>query len=288
MRTLVLMFGCLLALGLTAAADHPSAATLSDVRALQADLELLDDSLAELDPGDPSTREYRQRADRIRDDVVRLRDDIQAHRRSSREGLGASASEVRALRRTISDLRDDIDASAGTSARRASGDVTIPDGTLIPIRLETSVSSRTARPEDRVEGTVAQSVRVGGSTAVPAGSRVLGIVRDAEPAERVARAGRLEIEFDRILLPQGASVDIDTRVVRLNEGLDKSETGKKAGLGALLGGVLGGVIDGKSGALIGVLVGAGGGLVASRGEDVELPAGTVLDVRLERAAIARR
>ena len=55
----------------------------------------------------------------------------------------------------------------------------------------------------------------------------------------------------------------------------------------MLGGILGGVLDGKKGALIGVLVGGGGAVVASKGDDVELPAGTVVNLRLERPVAVR-
>jgi hypothetical protein len=53
--------------------------------------------------------------------------------------------------------------------------------------------------------------------------------------------------------------------------------------------VLGAAIDGKSGALIGALVGGTGTVVATSGDEVELPAGTVLTLRLERPlAVAQR
>jgi hypothetical protein len=67
-------------------------------------------------------------------------------------------------------------------------------------------------------------------------------------------------------------------------GVDKG----KAGLGALIGGVLGAVIDGKKGAVIGALVGGGGTLVAWSGDEVELPAGTLLTVELERPLVLAR
>jgi outer membrane lipoprotein SlyB len=88
------------------------------------------------------------------------------------------------------------------------------------------------------------------------------------------------------MVVNGRRVGIDARVVRLSEsGLDKS----KAGLGAIIGGVLGAVIDGGKGALIGAIVGGTGAVVASSGDEVELPAGTILTIRLERRlAIARR
>jgi hypothetical protein len=67
-------------------------------------------------------------------------------------------------------------------------------------------------------------------------------------------------------------------------GIDKS----KAGLGALVGGVLGAVVDGGKGAIIGAVLGGGGAVVASKGEEVDLPAGTVLTLRLEEAVTIAR
>ncbi|MCG6922678.1 MAG: hypothetical protein LJF15_16560 [Acidobacteria bacterium] len=52
-----------------------------------------------------------------------------------------------------------------------------------------------------------------------------------------------------------------------------------------MGGVLGGILGGKKGAIAGILVGGGGAVAATKGDDVELPAGTVLTVRLERPLI---
>jgi hypothetical protein len=96
----------------------------------------------------------------------------------------------------------------------------------------------------------------------------------------------MELSFDQLVLNGGRKVDIRSRVVSLEESkVDKS----KVGLGAVLGGVLGAVLDGKRGALIGVLVGGGGAVVGTKGDEVELPAGTVLTLRLERGvAVARR
>jgi len=75
------------------------------------------------------------------------------------------------------------------------------------------------------------------------------------------------------------TVDIQSRLVSVNEGrVDK----RKAGLGAILGGVLGAVLDGKKGAVLGAIVGGTGAVVATKGDDVELPAGTLLTVRLDR------
>jgi hypothetical protein len=50
-----------------------------------------------------------------------------------------------------------------------------------------------------------------------------------------------------------------------------------AGVGAVLGGILGGF----TGALDGILIGAGGTIAAIEGEEVELPPGSVLRVRID-------
>ncbi len=46
--------------------------------------------------------------------------------------------------------------------------------------------------------------------------------------------------------------------------------------------MIGGLLDGKKGALIGAVVGAGGMLAATKGENVELPEGTVIRLRPRR------
>lgn len=267
-------------------ADHTGSATPADLRQLQSEVERLDDSLAEIGDSSPQAREFRQRADSIRDELTWLKVEVRKHQRDDREGMGATKADVDALREAVIYLRADIDRSLAPAARRAARDVTVPDGTEIQIRLDQSLSSKTARPEDRIAASVAESVRVDGAVAIPAGTSVLGIVHHVEPAQRPAKGGRMELSFDQLVLNGGRKVDIRSRVVSLEESkIDKS----KVGLGAVLGGLLGAVLDGKKGALIGVLVGGGGAVIGTKGDEVELPAGTVLTLRLERGvALARR
>jgi hypothetical protein len=49
--------------------------------------------------------------------------------------------------------------------------------------------------------------------------------------------------------------------------------------------VLGAILGGTKGALAGILIGGGGVTAATDGKDVELPAGTVLRVRLDTALV---
>jgi hypothetical protein len=165
--------------------------------------------------------------------------------------------------------------------------VQIPEGTQFSVRLDEPLSSRTARREDRFEASVFRPVRSEGVLAIPAGARMRGIVRDVEPAQRPSKGGKLDLDFDALYLDR-ARLDIRARVVSINDGGGAGETAGKAGIGALLGGVLGGILGGHKGAIAGILIGGTGAVVATRGDEVELPAGTVLTVRLARPFVVPR
>jgi hypothetical protein len=180
----------------------------------------------------------------------------------------------------VDDLRDDIDRAFDGGSREQR----LPEGTSIEVRLSHSLSSRVARREDRVEAVVAQPVRADGVLALPAGTPVRGVVTRVEAAERPSKPGRIEIEFDAVYLDD-TRVDMRGRVAEIRESGGAAE---KAGIGAVIGGVLGGILGGKGGAIAGILMGGGGAVVATKGEDVELPAGTVLTIRLERPLVIPR
>jgi hypothetical protein len=267
-------------------AQRSGAATSQDLQRLQDALENLDDSLAALPADHPRHREFADRADELRDDVVYLKVQLRRHQRRQGEGLGVSKTEVEDLRRSIVSLQGDVDAALN---RGFSGEGVLPEGSDIQVRLDQPLSSRTARVEDRFDASVASPVRLDGRVVIPAGTRMRGIVRNAERAERPAKGGRLELTFDTLYLDDRTRTDIRTRVISLKENLDVGgDTARRAGIGAALGGVLGSIIGGTKGAVVGILVGGGGGLASSKGDDVELPAGTVLTLRLERSLAVRR
>lgn len=264
-----LVVGALFALGLVGLA-HASADPLAD---LEHDVARLEQELDALEPGDPSTDRFRERATELSEEVVYLRVKARHHHRAGGTGSGVDESELAAVRRDLADLRADLDRAFGRSAG-----LEVPAGTAIQVSLEDPISSRTARVEDLLSGRVLHDVVVGDRVAIPEGTQVRGIVRDVEPARRPSKAGRLELEFDA-LYKDGERHDIDARISELQEG---SGAAKKAGIGAVVGAVVGGLIGGKDGAIAGVLIGGGGAVAGTRGEDVELPAGAVLTIRLER------
>jgi hypothetical protein len=285
MRRFALIFAA--ALMLAAVPAGAADATNADLRRLQDDLVGLDHALEGLRASQPEYEELKARADEIRDEVIYIKVQLRRHQRDA-DAPGPSREDVERLRSDITNLRTDIEDRAGGEASDA-GEGALATGTDIQVRLEQPVSSRTARMEDRFEATVAEPVRgADGRVVIPVGSRVRGIVQAAEAAERPSKSGRLELSFDTLTVPGRPRMDIRTRVISMKEDLDKGDTAAKAGLGALLGAVLGSAVGGKTGAIIGLVVGGGGAIAASKGDDVELPEGTVLTLRLERPLTVRR
>ena len=58
----------------------------------------------------------------------------------------------------------------------------LPAGTVLPVRFETTVSSATSRPEDRVIAVLREDVRLGNRVVLPAGSELHGAVLNAVPS----------------------------------------------------------------------------------------------------------
>ena len=282
MKKLAFLGTCLTLLltAVPARAQRSGNATVADLQRLQTDLDNLDEVLATL-PTDSRATDFRQRADEIRDDVTWLRVQVRRNQRNRSAGLGATVDDVDQLRSEINALRNDIEVAYGYRYT-GPGEARLPEGTDFQVRLEQALSSKTARPEQRFDATVVRPVRIDNRIVVSPGALVRGVVRSVQPAQRPARGGRLELAFDRIQLDGRTWVDMQTRVVSMRENLDRSETARNAGIGAALGGILGQVIGGTKGAILGVLVGGAGGAIASEGEEVELPEGTILTLRLEQ------
>jgi hypothetical protein len=158
-------------------------------------------------------------------------------------------------------------------------EITIPVDTPLSVTLETSLASDTSQVEDLVEGRLARAVVVSRTTVLPAGSRITGSVIDAKRSGRVKGRASVAVRFDRIHA-HGETYRIETaRIAREASASTKSDV-KKGGIGAGVGAVVGGIAGGGKGAAIGGVLGGAGTVMATRGKEVQLPAGTTLSTRL--------
>lgn len=259
-----------------------------DFVALQDDLRLLDDSLYAMAAKNPRRREFERRAGVIRTDVSSLVEEVNRNG-ADRSTVVIPRSEVRELRQRITRLRNDVDGVAATRQVRATAALVIPSGTEIQVMLDQELSSETANVEDRFEASTVAAIQVNGQTVIPAGATLSGIVTEVRSNKRLRKDGFLKLDFNTLTPEGGQPMQIRSEVISIAETRSGDHTLRNGGLGAILGAVLGGVIDGKKGAIIGAVVGAGGGVLATKGEEVELPQGTLITLRLDQPmTMARR
>ena len=157
----------------------------------------------------------------------------------------------------------------------------IPVGQQMDVRLQTPLSSGTAKPEQRFEATTAVDLMQGDNVLIPAGSTVRGVVSSAEPAGRLDRSGKLTLAFDQVVV-NGREYPARAMATQVFESGGIREEGKTIGTAGAIGAIVGGIIGGLEGVLIGAAVGSGGVIAATEGKDIELPPGTIIRIRLDQ------
>lgn len=178
----------------------------------------------------------------------------------------------------------------------------IPQGTHLLLRMENSISTRTAQEGDYVYLKTASPIAVNGMVLVPVGSFVQGAVAQAKRSGRVSGRAELAIRLETLTLANGKVVKFSPHL----SSVDSGETGQKAtgkenaieqapsrgqdaariailaGSGAAIGGLADRAWQGA-----GIGAGAGGAVglatvLLTRGKEVELRQGSTLDVVFDR------
>ena len=93
----------------------------------------------------------------------------------------------------------------------AQGRVVLPKGSVILVTTTAPLESNTAKVGQTFETVVSDSVRVDSYSVIPAGSVIRGVVSVAQVATR-QKSGVIQVAFDRLTLPGGASFDLVGRL----------------------------------------------------------------------------
>lgn len=172
----------------------------------------------------------------------------------------------------------------------------IGNGKRLNIYLQSGINTATAAEGNIVNAVLKQDWTYKEYTVAPVGSLVTGTIVKASPAKLGSRNGSVDIVFNKILTPDGKTLNISTEKVEFNvtnEGKAKQVITATLGM-ALLGAALGvafAFIGGGSasnianGAIIGASVGGGSALVtgvAQKGVDAEIPAFTDIEIILDK------
>jgi hypothetical protein len=148
------------------------------------------------------------------------------------------------------------------------------------VTLATPLASDSSQPEDRIKGALAKSIVVSGLTAVPKGADMSGSVIDAKESKRVKGKAEIVFQFDHMNV-RGESLPIAASRITRQAEKKKGQDAKKGALGGGLGAVVGGIAGGGKGAAIGAVAGGAGTVLATKGDEVSLEAGTIVSTVLQ-------
>ena len=225
-----------------------------------------------------------------RSEYVDLRNRLDDLRTRARGGSTAGSTTYRDRDRDRDrDRTSSTQPSATTERepRRSTGSSVIPAGQEIDVRLIDSLSSDENQVEDRFLATTVVDLEVDGRVVIPAGSEMRGVVSSVNPAGRIDRKGSMTVSFDQLTI-DGREYPLRGTVTQALESEGVRGEAARIGTGAGVGAIIGGILGGFKGALAGILIGGGGVIAATEGKDVELPAGTILRVRLDSPPEVRR
>jgi hypothetical protein len=165
-------------------------------------------------------------------------------------------------------------------------DVEIATGTTIRVRMIDPVDSAVNRTGEVFHASLEAPIVVSNEVVVPKGADVYVRLTRASSAGHMS--GRSELHLELVKLDYGgrsyALVSSTSSVVGSSRG---KKTATAVGAGAVIGGIIGAIAGGGKGAAIGATVGGAGGGVyqaSTKGEQVRVPAETVLDFQLEQPA----
>ncbi len=159
-------------------------------------------------------------------------------------------------------------------------------GTHLSVRLDRTVSSRTAHVGDRIAASLEQPIIVDGREIARRGTPVRAKVTFVRRSGRFHHAGELTVRLSSIDI-HGRRYSLQSTAIRdKGHGHGRSNT-EKIGGGAGIGAVIGAIAGGGKGALLGGLLGAGTGtgVAAATGrQPAEFRAESVYDFDLTEPA----
>jgi BON domain len=161
--------------------------------------------------------------------------------------------------------------------------VTLPSGTVIPIRMTDTLDSATTQSNSLFHGSLAGDLIVDGMVVAKSGAAVTGRVITAKDATHFSGSSELSIELTRIDTVDHP-VDVVTDAFSKNGAGRGKNTAIKTGGGAAVGAILGGLLGGGKGAAIGAA--SGGGIGAgvngvTKGQQVQIPTETLVSFHLQ-------
>ena len=150
----------------------------------------------------------------------------------------------------------------------------VPAGTRLLLRTNSPINSRKHKAGHRFKTTLEADIVVGNISVIPRGATVYGLLKEARESSRVLGKSKLVAVFTDILINNRLTPIVTANITSTSESTGATTLGRTARTAAV-----GGLIDGSDGAKTGARVGLGLSIL-SPGNKVEVPAGTLVEVRL--------
>lgn len=200
---------------------------------------------------------------------------------------------------------------ASASPDQAASTLIVPADTTIPLRLESAVNSRTARPGQFIYLQTIFPITLGNRIVIPTGSSVKGSITQVARPKRFKGRAEIGIRFETLILPNGTTRSLrgtlssfsgtgeegfrpdESKVEGASSKGDKAATVARTTVTGAEVGTIAGAASGSAakGLGIGSLAGAAGGLVwvfSKRGKEIVLPPGTNMELQLSAPLSFRR
>src|SRR5690242_10610410 len=172
--------------------------------------------------------------------------------------------------------------SAPTAAGPTTGDVTIPAGQSLLVRMIDGVDSTKNHVGDIFHASLETDLVVGNTIVARKGTDVYGRLANAEKSGTFTGKSELQLELTRMVI-DGKDYPVVSSDYTLQGKGQGASTAKKVGGVAAVGAIIGAIAGGGKGAAIGAAAGGATGAgvqVLTKGEQVKVPSETVLEFHL--------
>ena len=172
---------------------------------------------------------------------------------------------------------------APTPAPKPQERLTIPDGTVLTVRMVDSIDSSRNKPGEEFAATLDSPIVVGDRLLASRGADARVRLVTANSAGHIEGQSQLQLELINVTI-NGVPYETHCGYYEQHGGSRGTRSAETIGGGAVVGALLGGIFGHGKGAAIGSIAGAGAGTavqVSTKGQQVKIPSETKLDFTLK-------
>src|SRR5215467_10662399 len=166
----------------------------------------------------------------------------------------------------------------------AGGDITVPAGQSILVRMIDGVDSAKNHVGDVFHASLETDLNINGTLVARKGTNVYGRLENSDKGGTFSGKSELQLELTRLVI-DGRDYPVVSSDYNVQGKSQGSSTAKKVGGGAVAGAIIGAIAGGGKGAAIGAAAGGGAGAgvqILTKGEKVKVPSETLLEFRLQQ------